>query len=318
MLGVWVRSDPVLLGDTVIGWVLRFSDLTEPAGLRRLPDREVQRLWGSVERFLAQGEGGDGFGVFIAAVREATGAAFAAWYSDDGAHGRWLATAGTLPRPVSLKRVLAALSALCRHDRPSVPFEWEVGREEGHPFALYVFPLAGERQYSCLVAGGLPEGVTPTVAVAMTMASRVGDLLLALERYRRGFSDALRISSQRQVLAEWERQREQIAAGLEELEQALARQRSGQALMVAKRIRDDLLRPPTLRRVAHGGSGGIGILTTRERQILELVSRGQTDRAIAEALGLSVHTVKNHIRNILRKLEVHNRTEAVATLLASR
>ncbi len=85
-----------------------------------------------------------------------------------------------------------------------------------------------------------------------------------------------------------------------------------------RRLRAEVLTPPTPRRSSAGESRGIGLLTSRERQILELASLGYTDRAIAQALDLSVHTVKNHVRNVLRKLEVRNRTEAVAALMAYR
>lgn len=56
-------------------------------------------------------------------------------------------------------------------------------------------------------------------------------------------------------------------------------------------------------------------LTERERQVLELVARGSPNKLIAEAFGLSEHTVKIHIHNLIRKLRVHNRTEAAAFFL---
>ena len=52
-------------------------------------------------------------------------------------------------------------------------------------------------------------------------------------------------------------------------------------------------------------------LTRREQQVLDLISAGEPNRAIASALGISENTVKNHIRNIHEKLQVHSRMEAV-------
>jgi len=52
-------------------------------------------------------------------------------------------------------------------------------------------------------------------------------------------------------------------------------------------------------------------LTGREIEVLELVARGKTSREIGDALYISENTVKNHIRNILDKLGLHSRNEAV-------
>jgi DNA-binding NarL/FixJ family response regulator len=54
-------------------------------------------------------------------------------------------------------------------------------------------------------------------------------------------------------------------------------------------------------------------LSRREREILVLLADGQTETEIAAALVLSPKTVATHIQNLLRKLGVHSRTQAVAT-----
>ena len=51
-------------------------------------------------------------------------------------------------------------------------------------------------------------------------------------------------------------------------------------------------------------------LTPRERDVLGLLARGDTNREIADALTLSEKTVKRHVTGILTKLQVRNRTEA--------
>lgn len=53
-----------------------------------------------------------------------------------------------------------------------------------------------------------------------------------------------------------------------------------------------------------------GDLTEREREVLSLLTTGDSDRELAEALQLSESTVKFHVRNILAKLGVKNRTQA--------
>ena len=52
-------------------------------------------------------------------------------------------------------------------------------------------------------------------------------------------------------------------------------------------------------------------LTGREVEVLDLVARGMTSREIGAELFISENTVKNHIRNILDKLGLHSRNEAV-------
>lgn len=52
-------------------------------------------------------------------------------------------------------------------------------------------------------------------------------------------------------------------------------------------------------------------LTGREIEVLELVADGKTSREIGDLLFISENTVKNHIRNILDKLGLHSRNEAV-------
>jgi two-component system NarL family response regulator len=69
--------------------------------------------------------------------------------------------------------------------------------------------------------------------------------------------------------------------------------------LMAKRSNDRTEQVPTPR------------LTDRELEVLKLVARGLNNRDIARELYISENTVKNHIRNILEKLQLHSRMEAV-------
>lgn len=56
-------------------------------------------------------------------------------------------------------------------------------------------------------------------------------------------------------------------------------------------------------------------LTAREREILKLIAEGRSNKDIAEKLVLSLHTVKNHVKNIIQKLAVDDRTQAAILAL---
>ena len=59
------------------------------------------------------------------------------------------------------------------------------------------------------------------------------------------------------------------------------------------------------------GDHGLDDLTAREREVLTLVAIGLTNKAIAQRLTISDHTVKFHVASILAKLDAESRTEAV-------
>jgi len=53
-------------------------------------------------------------------------------------------------------------------------------------------------------------------------------------------------------------------------------------------------------------------LTPRQAEVLELLERGRSTNQIGDELHLSIETVRNHVRNILRAVGAHSRLEAVA------
>lgn len=61
-----------------------------------------------------------------------------------------------------------------------------------------------------------------------------------------------------------------------------------------------------------GHEGSSAALSPREIEVLEWMQKGKSNGEIAQILGISQPTVKNHVQKILRKLGVHNRTQAVA------
>ena len=61
-----------------------------------------------------------------------------------------------------------------------------------------------------------------------------------------------------------------------------------------------------------------GLLSPREVAVLEAMADGAGDNAIAEATGMATHTVRNHVRNVLEKLQLASRTEAVLYAVRTR
>jgi transcriptional regulator EpsA len=62
----------------------------------------------------------------------------------------------------------------------------------------------------------------------------------------------------------------------------------------------------------------MSVISQRESSVLSLVVQGRTNIEIAESLFISINTVKNHLKNIFKKMDVSSRTEAVAKYLRSK
>jgi DNA-binding NarL/FixJ family response regulator len=67
----------------------------------------------------------------------------------------------------------------------------------------------------------------------------------------------------------------------------------------------------------HSTWPGLDGLTRREHEVLAELKRGRTNREIATRLGVSVTTVNKHVQQVLKKLQVRNRGQAVARLHAA-
>jgi DNA-binding NarL/FixJ family response regulator len=100
--------------------------------------------------------------------------------------------------------------------------------------------------------------------------------------------------------------------GPEALTRAILAARDGE-LPMPRRLAARIIRELTAserRRMPGPGTEIAEELSVREEEVLTLVSRGMTDREIAEHLGISPRTVGHHVGNVLAKLGVHNRAVA--------
>ena len=64
----------------------------------------------------------------------------------------------------------------------------------------------------------------------------------------------------------------------------------------------------------HRPAAEVAALSPRERQVLEALSQGQRYKEVADTLGVSIDTVRTHVKEVYRKLHVNSRAEAVLKL----
>jgi DNA-binding CsgD family transcriptional regulator len=81
-----------------------------------------------------------------------------------------------------------------------------------------------------------------------------------------------------------------------------------------------VLLPVTAEEIEHAGPAHerLSRLTARQAETLRLLASGCDTETIAARLGISPTTVRNHVQHVLAKLEVHDRLQAILTLLRSR
>jgi DNA-binding NarL/FixJ family response regulator len=97
----------------------------------------------------------------------------------------------------------------------------------------------------------------------------------------------------------------------EELLAAVHRTAEGEALLspsVTRRVIDQMVAQP---RLARGEDPRLEDLTPREREVLELIARGLSNREIAAELVIEESTVKTHVKRVLTKLDARDRVHAV-------
>jgi DNA-binding NarL/FixJ family response regulator len=95
-----------------------------------------------------------------------------------------------------------------------------------------------------------------------------------------------------------------MLAGLERGEAAMTRQTTARLM-------------EGLRRAAQVAASAPDALTPQEIRLLQYLASGLSNKAIAQAMGLSENTIKYHLKNVLQKLNLHNRTEAAAYAIRS-
>jgi DNA-binding NarL/FixJ family response regulator len=96
------------------------------------------------------------------------------------------------------------------------------------------------------------------------------------------------------------------SGSVDELVDAIGRVAAGESY-VDPRLDRVVLSPQATERVPQ--------LSPREREVLHLMAEGYTAEAVGGRLGVSVETVRTHVRNVIRKLQARNRVHAIAMAL---
>jgi two-component system nitrate/nitrite response regulator NarL len=143
----------------------------------------------------------------------------------------------------------------------------------------------------------LREQVPEVQVVALTVQNREQELLAAAEAGAVGFVT--------------------VEASIKELVATIESAHRGEALC-SPSLAAALMRRLAARASQHEGPAPMPALTSREREIVELIDEGLSNKQIALQLRIELATVKNHVHNILGKLGVRRRGEAAALLRAGR
>ena len=189
--------------------------------------------------------------------------------------------------------------------------EIEVERDAGDEALAHAGRLAalGSESDSALVAARADRATGRALAATGKRAAAIPHIERALAGFA-GFELALEVARTRLLLA--------ATVGDDEPEAAAAAGRAALAALEelgAARDADRaaaLLRSFGVRAARASGPRGPDVLTKREREILELLGEGLSNREMAERLYLSPRTVEHHVASVLSKLELGNRAEAAA------
>jgi DNA-binding CsgD family transcriptional regulator len=182
--------------------------------------------------------------------------------------------------------------------------------------ARALFAESLRRQHAAGNMAGIAEGLQGLGALALSQgqSDRAAQLMGAAEAIRRAHPAPIWPAEQFEI----DRHRRELEAHLPAPRRA-HRWAEGQAWSTEQALAYAL--------ASDGPAGapqppaGLGSLTDREREVVALLARGATNRAIAETLVISERTVERHIANIFAKLDLSSRTQlavfAVETGLAA-
>lgn len=152
---------------------------------------------------------------------------------------------------------------------------------------------------------GIPLRVSTTLIGIMGVANKSNGYNATDERLLSTFANQVAIAIDNARL--YEQQRQMIMRLVSVVELATSSSLSGMNRRPAFRREGEPLAP---RRSDTGQDSVRASLTPAQREVLSLLVQGRSNREIAEHVHLSEHTVKSHVHELFRKLDVRNRVEA--------
>lgn len=198
----------------------------------------------------------------------------------------------------------------------------------GHPVIMGVLRLACDGRTDMVVAGeaetgaGALEAATSAAADVLVLDLELPDIdgLDVLRRLMEGGWDRpiLVLSDRIDGVTVLDVMRHGVdgylmkAGGLGRVGATVRALASGERVVAPALEEAALLQLGHFARQARAGAEVAGTLTTREREILGLLSEGLTTQQIGRRLGISPRTVETHVSKLYRKLDVRTRVQAVA------
>jgi len=156
--------------------------------------------------------------------------------------------------------------------------------------------LIEEHDPTVVVVASTAAGLASVLDMIPAGAFRAPPVILLVEDPRAAWTTRARRAGVQAVLS--------LDASVEQITAAIGATAAGLIT-----LHPEVLRAPA--RSTVGDTPDERMLTTRERQILEMMAEGLSNRLIADRLRISMYTVKFHVASILEKLRAASRTEAV-------
>ncbi len=174
-----------------------------------------------------------------------------------------------------------------------------------HGHADVVDELRDEAIELILLDVSLPDGLAPEIVRFTSAALPSAKVLLLIAERTESLLDCIAAGAHGCVFEQ---------ASIDELLEAIDRVCRGEVFCSPELVSimfQAIARTANLQQPQTEQSPKTRRLTLRELEVLELLNQRKSNKEIASALSVSLFTVKNHVRNILEKLNVENRMEAV-------